>query len=875
MNMNPMLDKKDDDEGYIPFQGLEKGTVLQEKRLFNESPLNPRKCCMLLTKVLYLLVQGETFTTNEATDLFFSVTKLFQSKDVNLRRMVYLMLKDLLPLVDDTGVIIVISCLTKDMNSKIDLYRANAIRVLCKINDISMLGQAERYLKQAIVDKEPYVASAALVSGVHLMRVSPAGVDLVKRWFSEIQNAVKSKAVMVQYHALGLHHQIKHHDRLAVSRLVSEMTRSPVRSHYAHCLLIRFTCQVMEDEEDPSERARLYEYLESCVRHKSDTVIYEAARGICAMRNVTSKELAPAIAALQLFLSSPKPTLRFAAVRTLNKVAMTHPLHVATCNMDMENLIGDANRSIATLAITTLLKTGSESSVDRLMKQISNFMNEISDESKIVVVDAIKTLCLKYKQKHRMLMNFLSNMLRDEGGYLYKKAIVDTILLIISALPEAKEAGLSHLCEFIEDCEFTGLSTKILHLLGREGPSTSCPSKYIRYIYNRVILENANIRASAVTALACFAVSLPDQQKRILVLLQRCLHDNDDEVRDRATFYYSLLKTNHPLARQHILEGFAVSLPNLERALLTYKANPSSLPFDISSVPAAPEPEIHTKATPTSGFGVRPAASTVSAYAEALQQIPEFASLGALFRSTKSVELTESETEYVVNCVKHIFAEHVVFQFNCTNTIKDQLLEEVSVKMDASNAPGLQAELETSADSLPYQVPGVVYVCMRHDPENFPVGRISNTLKFSVRDVDAATGKPDGESYEDEYQLEDLEVGIADYVKRTPCADFKERWEALGDEAESRERYTLSTVHSIKDAITQVCNFLGMQPVDKTDEVPPKKSLHELHLSGTVLPDVPVLARVRMGADPSQGVNMQVAVRSTHLPIAQALASAL
>jgi len=58
------------------------------------------------------------------------------------------------------------------------------------------------------------------------------------------------------------------------------------------------------------------------------------------------------------------------------------------------------------------------------------------------------------------------------------------------------------LCEFIEDCEYTFLSTKILHLLGTEGPNTSTPSKFIRYIYNRVILENANVRASAVSALA-------------------------------------------------------------------------------------------------------------------------------------------------------------------------------------------------------------------------------------------------------------------------------------------------------------------------------------------------------------------------------------
>ena len=61
----------------------------------------------------------------------------------------------------------------KDMNSKTDMYRANAIRVLCRITDGTLLTQIERYLKQAIVDKNPVVASAALVSGIHLLQVLP------------------------------------------------------------------------------------------------------------------------------------------------------------------------------------------------------------------------------------------------------------------------------------------------------------------------------------------------------------------------------------------------------------------------------------------------------------------------------------------------------------------------------------------------------------------------------------------------------------------------------------------------------------------------------------------------------------------------------
>ncbi len=84
-------------------------------------------------------------------------------------------------------------------------------------------------------------------------------------------------------------------------------------------------------------------------------------------------------------------------------------------------------------------------------------------------------------------------------------------------------AALAHLCEFIEDCEFTKLSVRILHLLGIEGPKTKQPTKFIRYIYNRVVLENAVVRAAAVSSLAKFGVCVGDPAvtKSVNVLLRR------------------------------------------------------------------------------------------------------------------------------------------------------------------------------------------------------------------------------------------------------------------------------------------------------------------------------------------------------------------
>ena len=63
-----------------------------------------------------MLYQGQTFSTQEATTVFFSTTKLFQNKDPALRQMVYLLVKELAELADD--VMMATSTLTRDINTQ-------------------------------------------------------------------------------------------------------------------------------------------------------------------------------------------------------------------------------------------------------------------------------------------------------------------------------------------------------------------------------------------------------------------------------------------------------------------------------------------------------------------------------------------------------------------------------------------------------------------------------------------------------------------------------------------------------------------------------------------------------------------------------------
>ncbi|RUP50466.1 coatomer subunit gamma [Jimgerdemannia flammicorona] len=629
---------------------------------------------------------------------------------------------------------------------------------------------------------------------------------------------------------------------------------------------------------------------------------------------------------LQLFLSSPKPTLRFAAIRTLNKLALTHPAAVTPCNLDMENLITDQNRSVATFAITTLLKTGNEASVDRLMKQITGFMSEITDEFKVIVVDAIRSLCLKFPSKQAVMLGFLSGVLRDEGGFEFKRAVVEAIFDLVKFIPECKEAALSHLCEFIEDCEFTKLSVRILHLLGVEGPKTPTPTKYIRYIYNRVILENSIVRAAAVSALAKFGVNVADEQVKqsVRVLLTRCLDDTDDEVRDRSTLFLRVMDNEE--AKHYVSDDSTYSLPALERGLVTYinDATDFDKPFNIAAVPkitkAQEEAErLRTKtldlvSTPTISLGstavtssgaVTPALSSVvssgrgptpnagvdqqQVYAQLLQDIPEFAAFGPLFKSSVvPIELTESETEYVVRCVKHVFAEHIVFQFNCTNTLNDQLLEEVTIVMQPEvDDIGIVEVVNIPAPKLEYNNPGVSYVAFKKDdPDDYPLTTFSNTLKFIVKDCDPTSGEPDEEGFEDEYQaslgflmkytVEDVELVTGDYILPTYIGNFTETWEQLGDENEVVETFALDKERapSLKAACNSILDLLSMHAVEDT-ATPKSNTVHTLLVSGTCLGGVSVLGRSRMTFSATSGVAFELAVRSGNRSVSQVVIGAI
>lgn len=215
-----------------------------------------------------------------------------------------------------------------------------------------------------------------------------------------------------------------------------------------------------------------------------------------------------------------------------------------------------------------------------------------------------------------------------------------------------------------------------------------------------------------------------------------------------------------------------------------------------------------------------------------------------------------------------MFENHVLLQFTIANHMEGQVLVNVSVDLNVDWAE----EMSVSAPLIPFEGSGAVWVCLQRPEQVYSCpSTIPATLKFSVRDAEA---DPDEEGYEDEYELEDLSIGVNDFIapndKFISLAEFRGLWDASTPADEFLKRLNL-TVPTIQDAVDAVLQTLSLSPVEGSNVVAHDASTHTVNTIGKFITGETILARAGFMApsDKSKGIALKVAIRSPSLSLSQ------
>jgi coatomer protein complex subunit gamma len=176
---------------------------------------------------------------------------------------------------------------------------------------------------------------------------------------------------------------------------------------------------------------------------------------------------------------------------------------------------------------------------------------------------------------------------------------------------------------------------------------------------------------------------------------------------------------------------------------------------------------------------------------------------------------------------------------------------------------------------------GTIWVSFKRSAEEgYPTGSFTNVLKFTSKEIDPASGKPEEEGYEDEYQVEDLELVSGDYLVPAFAGSWDNVWEQVGAAGEeATESYALGTglrgiqgmylssfgiwneLISITEAVDLLSKQLYLQPLDGSD-VAMNTTTHNLRLFGKTVSGGRVVAQIRMAYSSKNGVALKATVRA-------------
>ena len=825
---------------------------------FNEKNIQSNQCIDILVNLIYLLNKGEKFSEDEKEKIFFSSTKLLHSANPMLRRIIFLFVKHLNWWQSS---FILTGSLITELNNDDDLIKPNCFRLLGQITDASSVNVVERLLKVAINHKNHEVASSALACTLFMCL---KGFGIAKSWVNEISeklNSSLSEENLLTFHTLLLLKEIKKNDKLFLIKIYTKVIdNSNSRSQFALCQLIRFITELLKkDDLEKNIKSHFLNFLERSLYSIEESIRIEAARSIMQLNNVKSNLKKTTIGILCDLISSTNKIVMFSALKTLDRYIDSYAQTVAVdIFLEMEKIIEDnnTNSSIKSFGFSIFLKISKGLSDYRLEKMFKTFIEQYSKfkedfKKKLIIIS--KNISRENPTKNKLYFNFFCSLFKLEAGPQTKLEILEALIWFIYSDKDLKLQALFFLAESIFDCQYDILKIRILNLLGKECELVSNKSKLVRYIYNQIILESPMVRASAISALGEIALKEKNLREIIISLIEKCLNDDDNEVRERAFMYSKALsdvkeekKEESQLVNfvfpKKIKNPTPIDELNIDLIQLVLNSEKDNLlkSDDISkellnllndtekiSEVLLKDEEKKKKNKKNKNVPRKNADEKETKEENDYSKTMFHKIYGTPRIYTPFKKLTDDPSaEYLTKYRKIVHDKVIVIDFDITNTVEFQTINNVTIEVDNLQQEGFDPDKTEiiQIKSLKTNESGHLYFKLLKEKDQLYSNCSFNCiLKFDLQELDVK-GNPHGIPVKETYKLDkQVEVSYADYyVKNTKIniENFQEFWKkAENSDYEKSERKMELPYHDIKSAAINFSNIIGLEPLNNIDSI--------------------------------------------------------
>lgn len=372
-----------------------------------------------------------------------------------------------------------------------------------------------------------------------------------------------------------------------------------------------------------------------------------------------------------------------------------HPARAQLINnaSDFESLLKNENKGIRCLSLCVLLKICKEDKLVTLLEKTFDQFKDMPDSIKIDIIESCKDLCAKFPKKMSEIMSFMWKCLRQRGEATFKEKVIEVMDELVRKTNSYYDLLFEFFCEYIEDPFSPQLTLKIIDILISHCGKVTNPRKYLRFLINRLHLDEAAIRTATIGCLGEMALTIDDLKDDVLNIIEAFCHDLEDEVRARAHYYKMILSGKYEDPKDYLLsatqlnliqETFQVSFllkknrvghSEDEAALEELLALPTNLEskrYDARQVESV-TPEAKSQ-NPRATAPVYSSENFDPKMKEFFSTHDDFECFGELLISCKPQKIADEDSEYFTTLRKHIFEECVVLEFKINNKDEDHVI---------------------------------------------------------------------------------------------------------------------------------------------------------------------------------------------------------
>ena len=510
--------------------------------------------------VMKKAIANVTMGNLDMINLFPEVVKLFETDDVEMKRMCYHYLHAY-ALAKPDITLQALPFILADLRSNYSIVLALALRNISSIPVKEFLREAVRPIRAALNSKDAFIRKTALFAVARLYEKDPnlvlneGLIDDVRHFIDDGNSSVVAAALQTLYDISE-----KGNDctlKLSTSQAISIADHLPRTDEWSQVFILNSLMSFVPETHEDS--MILIDKVIAMLQHSNSAVVMNALKVLIYLINfveIIEEYLTKKIATSLTSLLSRPPEIQFLALRNVILLTLSKPKLIP---FEVSHFFCEYNDPIyvkdTKLEIIYLL--ANESNLEAVLHELEEYATDVDVQMSRKAIRALGNLAVKMEVAAKPCVDVMLELSSSGIDYVVQETII-TFKNVLRKY-DTFDSLIQDILQYSDKVEEPEARSALIWIVGQYSNDIQNASKVLEELVSTFVEDPYDVQLASLTACVKLFIKQPEKGEKLVIDILKCATEEVDhpDVRYRGFFYWRLLSAQdkYPGTAKEIVDG--------------------------------------------------------------------------------------------------------------------------------------------------------------------------------------------------------------------------------------------------------------------------------------------------------------------------------